>query len=102
MGTAAVWEDLGLIAMQLLSDSYSQIPPGYWRWHVCKELRSQHGKPRSAEDLILNWTPARDESGLVGVADRLVVPTKPGNAGGGKGPELKEDVGSGKGPGDWR
>ena len=27
-----------------------------------------------------------------GVADRLVVPMKPGNSGGGKGPEFKTDV----------
>jgi len=29
------------------------------------------------------------QAGPAGVADRLVVPTKPGNSGGGKGPELK-------------
>jgi hypothetical protein len=34
------------------------------------------------------------------VAERLVVPTKPGNAGGGKGPQLKTDARSNEGHGD--
>jgi len=38
----------------------------------------------------------------IGVADRPVVPTKPGNSGGGKGPEFKVSAGSGAGQkGDW-
>ena len=40
-------------------------------------------------------------SGRLRVADRLVVLKKPGNAGGGKGPEFKTDVGSGAEHGDW-
>src|SRR5450759_518813 len=36
------------------------------------------------------------------VADRLVVPGKPGNSGGGKGPEFKKDGCRGKGQGEWR
>jgi hypothetical protein len=32
------------------------------------------------------------QAGSKGVADRLVVPMKPVNAGGGKGPEFKTDV----------
>ena len=35
------------------------------------------------------------------VAERFVVPLKPGNSGGGKGPQFKTDATSGKGPGDW-
>jgi len=35
-----------------------------------------------------------------GVAERLVVPVKPGNAGGGKGPQLKTDARSSAGHGD--
>ena len=31
-------------------------------------------------------------AGRDGVTERLVVPTKPGNAGGGKGPWFKDDV----------
>src|SRR5450755_3518807 len=36
------------------------------------------------------------------VADRLVVPRKPGNSGGGKGPEFKKDGCRGNGQGEWR
>ena len=36
-----------------------------------------------------------------GVAERSVVPRKPGNAGGGKGPQFKTDARRGEGPGDW-
>jgi hypothetical protein len=36
-----------------------------------------------------------------GVAERFVVPLKPGNSGGGKGPQFKTDAQSEQGPGDW-
>ena len=47
--------------------------------------------------------PATRESqaGPGGVAERLGVPGKPGNAGGGKGPQLKGDARSDKGRRDW-
>src|ERR687894_519757 len=35
------------------------------------------------------------QAGPAGMADGLVVPAKPGNAGGGKGPEFKEGAGRG-------
>ena len=41
------------------------------------------------------------QAGRPGVAERFVVPRKPGNAGGGKGPRLKTDAIRGEGPGDW-
>jgi len=37
-----------------------------------------------------------------GVAERLAVPVKPGNAGGGKGPQFKTDARSNAGHGDGR
>jgi hypothetical protein len=40
------------------------------------------------------------QAGLTGMAERLVVPTKPGNSGGGKGPQLKADARSDEGTGD--
>jgi hypothetical protein len=52
----------------------------------------QHGKPHRWERVTPNWRPARDKPGRSGVADGLVVPMKPVNAGGGKGPEFKTDV----------
>jgi hypothetical protein len=43
----------------------------------------------------------RDRPGAPGVTERLAVPLKPGNAGGGKGPQFKTNAASSKGPGDW-
>ena len=42
------------------------------------------------------------QAGPTGMAERLVVPMKPGNSGGRKGPQLKGNVRSDKGPRDWR
>ena len=41
------------------------------------------------------------QAGRAGVAERPVLPLKPGNAGGGKGPQFKTNATSGEGPGDW-
>ena len=62
--------------------------------------RTQHGKPRGvvSDDQL----EAREgQAGRPGVAERFVVPLKPGNAGGGKGPQFKTDAIRGEGPGDW-
>ena len=50
--------------------------------------RTQHGKP---QDVVRDGQPdAREgQAGRAGVAERLVVPGKLGNAGGGKGPQFK-------------
>src|ERR1019366_5285069 len=62
--------------------------------------RTQHGKPQS---VVSNDQPeAREgQAGRLGVAERFVVPLKPGNAGGGKGPQFKTDAIRREGPGDW-
>jgi hypothetical protein len=65
-----------------------------------------HRRPdatREAPTVIIiriNWQLARDRPGRLGVAERLVVPRKPGNSGGGKGPQLKTDTRSNAGHGD--
>src|ERR1700681_983292 len=41
------------------------------------------------------------QAGRPGVAERFVVLMKPGNAGGGKGPQFKTDAIRGEEPGDW-
>ena len=38
------------------------------------------------------------QAGRLGVAERFAVPLKPGNAGGGKGPQFKTDAIRGEGP----
>ena len=53
---------------------------------------TKHGKPQRWRRVTANRKPARDRPGRAGVAERLVVPSKPGNAGGGKGPQFKVNV----------
>src|ERR1700737_4064419 len=68
---------------------------------ACRQgKRTQHGKPQC---VIRDDQPdAREgQAGRTGVTERLVVPLKPGNAGGGKGPQFKTDARRGEGPGDW-
>src|SRR6202011_1080998 len=61
---------------------------------------TQHGKPRGvASD---DQPDAREGQAVRrGVAERFVVPPKPANAGGGKGPQFKTNATRGEGPGDW-
>src|SRR3954468_23045502 len=55
------------------------------------EIRSNTGSPRRCGSAP--QPEAREgQAGPPGVADGFVVPRKPGNAGGGKGPEFKEGV----------
>ena len=62
--------------------------------------RTQHGKPQG---VVREDQPGTREgrAGRPGVAERFVVPRKPGNAGGGKGPQFKTDARRSEGPGDW-
>jgi hypothetical protein len=62
--------------------------------------RTKHGKPQG---VVRDDQPeAREgQAGRLGVAERFVIPLKPGNAGGGKGPQFKTDAIRGEGPGDW-
>ena len=66
-----------------------------------KVISCNTGSPsggRSADQLAARERQAR----LRGVAERFVVPMKPGNSGGGKGPQLKGNARSNEGPRDWR
>jgi hypothetical protein len=62
--------------------------------------RTKHGKPQS---VVIDDQPETREgqAGRLGVAERFVVLLKPGNAGGGKGPQFKTDEIRSEGPGDW-
>ncbi len=53
---------------------------------------AQHGKPDVAEGRDLQPDAREGQAGPDRVAERLVVPLKPGNAGGGKGPQFKDNV----------
>src|SRR5258708_17952995 len=65
-----------------------------------RKAYATRGSPKARSGMT-NRTPARDRPDGPGVAERFVVPLKPGNAGGGKGPQFKTDARRGEGPGDW-
>ena len=52
----------------------------------------QHGKPHVVKVRDLQPEAREGQAGPTGAADRPVVPRKPGNSGGGKGPEFKTSV----------
>src|SRR6266853_1271898 len=62
--------------------------------------RTQHGRPQG---VVRDDQPdAREgEAGRPGESERFIVPMKPGNAGGGTGPQFKTNAIRREGPGDW-
>src|SRR3954467_13918496 len=89
-----------LIRLGEVSDEYAQPLHRGSGDSMYTRKRSQHGKPQG---VVRDDQPdAREgQAGRPGVTERLVVPLKPGNAGGGKGPQFKTDATSGEGFGDW-
>nr|SPS06037.1 protein of unknown function [Candidatus Nitrotoga fabula] len=70
--------------------------PGYWRQHVHKE--SAATRETLLRGQALDQPDAREgQAGRDGVAERLVVLTKSGNADGGKEPWFKANAGSNEG-----
>jgi hypothetical protein len=66
-----------------------------------KGIRRNTGSPSG--DCGRDQLAARErKAGLTGMAERLAVPKKPGNSGGGKGLQLKADARSNDGKGEWR
>jgi hypothetical protein len=65
-------------------------PPGVQE-AACRhrETLRNTGSPPRWWRVTTDRTPVRDRPDRAGVAERLVVPSKPGNAGGGKGPQFK-------------
>src|ERR1022692_4201399 len=62
--------------------------------------RTQHGRPQG--EVRDDQPDAREgQAGRSEVAERSAVPPRPGNSGGGKGPQFKTDAGRSEGPGDW-
>ena len=77
-------------------------PTGVWAVACLHtEIRRNTGSP---ERRVAGTRPdAREgQAGPLGVAEGFVVPGKPDNAGGGKGPQFKAHGRRGREPGDWR
>ena len=65
---------------------------------LAKGVLWQHGKSRAERRQTAKQPAAREgRAGLHGMAERPVLPTKPGNTGGGKGPWFKDNAGRSKG-----
>ena len=60
--------------------------PGYWTQHVGRVMRVIEGGPFGSE--VAAPTP-HTSGGPERESDRVVVPSKPGNSGGGKGPDFR-------------
>jgi hypothetical protein len=63
---------------------------------------SNTGSPSGDRAVCDQLATRESQAGPLGVTERLVVPMKPGNADGGKGPQLKGNARSDEGPRDWR
>ena len=70
---------------------------------ACKQKGTISNTGSPSGDRRMDQLAARERpAGPTGMAERLVVPKKPGNSGGGKGLQLKADARSDDGKGDWR
>ena len=76
------------------------VPPGYWRWHVDKRERVATREAPPVARHASTGNP-RGSAWADGVAERPVVLEKPGNAGGGKGPQVRTGEGKSEGLWEW-
>jgi hypothetical protein len=68
---------------------------------ACRHRRPEATREAPAVVAVEDQLAARErQAGPYGVAERSVLPKKPGNSGGGKGPQLKTDARSNEGHGD--
>ena len=68
---------------------------------ACRRRRPDATREAPAVIAVEDQLAARERrAGPYGVAERSVLPRKPGNSGGGKGPQLKTNARSNKGHGD--
>src|SRR5580658_1299282 len=81
--------------------SWPSGPPGYWRRHVGKRRDNATPETHAVRGRAPQPDAREGQAGPLGVTERSVVPAKPGNAGGGKGPWFKVSVKRDRHPGDW-
>ncbi len=85
-----------------MSESVSIEPAGVLAT-ACRQRGSDATREVPAVIAVLDQLATRErKAGPTGMAERLAVPMKPGNSGGGKEPQLKGNARSNKGPRDWR
>jgi hypothetical protein len=84
-----------------MSESVSIVPAGVLAT-ACRQSGSDATREVPAVIAVDQLATRERQAGPFGMAERLAVPTKPGNSGGGKEPQLKGNARSDKGPRDWR
>ena len=84
-----------------IDERTSFIEPAGVMATACTHRRPRRNTGSPSGDRSRDQLATRErQAGLCGVAERSVVPMKPGNSGGGKGPQLKTDARSDEGHGD--
>ena len=85
-----------------MDERTSSIGPAGIMATACKQRRPDATREAPAV-IVMNkdqLATRERQAGPGGVAERFAVPVKPGNSGGGKGPQLKTDARSNEGQGD--
>jgi hypothetical protein len=84
-----------------IDERISSIEPAGVMAMACTHRRPDATREAPAVIAVMDQLATRErQAGPCGVTERSVVPRKPGNADGGKGPQLKTDAGSNEGHGD--
>ncbi len=86
-----------------MDERTSSIGPAGVMAMACRQRKPDATREASAVIAIWDQPVTRERwTGPCEAAERFVVPVKPGNSGGGKGPQLKTNARSNEGPRDWR
>jgi hypothetical protein len=86
-----------------IDERTSSIQPAGVMAMACTHRRPDATREAPSGDRGKDQPATREsQAGPCGVAERFVVPRKPGNSGEGKGPQLKTNARSDEGPRDWR
>jgi hypothetical protein len=84
-----------------IDERISSIGPAGVMAMACRQRRPDATREAPAVIAVGIKLAARErQAGPCGVAEGFAVPAKPGNAGGGKGPQLRTNAGSDTGHGD--
>ena len=84
-----------------IDERISSVEPAGVMAMACTQRRPEATREAPAVVAVEDQLAARErQAGPYGVAERSVLPKKPGNSGGGKGPQLKTDATRDEGHGD--
>ena len=85
-----------------IDERISSIEPAGVMAMACTHRRPDATREAPTVIAVRSTGTRERQAGPGGVTERSAVLRKPGNSGGGKGPQLKTDARSNEGPRDWR